>query len=598
MLKVLQPQPPAPVQLQPLFVSSARDAHFAEGFYEPEPDSRWMQERGRLTFEAVDQTRYLEMGLYTEFLDGSQELTFRFPGDISSTWPLDMGWRSLSIPVPAGASEVELVVNKIYPRSYYPGDTRTLSIRVRAPHLHLDAQRHAHLESAYRNAIDNRREMFARSTVLKSTPVDLGIDLHGVCNVKPPCVYCDWDNFKEAEGDNVDVLFTTETLREYGAFYDNAASLINCGIGEPFMMKSLNDLLDDFGNRGKLLEMATNGQILTDKNIEKLLGRRVTLFVSLDAATPETYRKLRNDTFDKILGNLRRLIAAKGGRGQYPRVVLVFMPMKVNRHEVDDFVKLCAELGVDEMVLRPLNFSEGIGLDWERDGHHFVYQEQLLPFAELIRISGRVAELCKLHDVILNDQLDFEGESMEELFADSYAEGRREALTATPEQPKVSEAPPSRDPAPSPEPMESIGQEGIPICEEPWRRLYILRRGVYPCCYGQKPLAPMNRWQDVWNSATLRGIRAKLAKGELHPYCADSPSCPVVRKIQHADTLAGDAGPSRSNGRPASTRRALNWVTVRLRRALSDPRYLPRQVSRLWRGSIARQEHGRADRNS
>ncbi len=63
-------------------------------------------------------------------------------------------------------------------------------------------------------------------------------------------------------------------------------SLVNCSIGEPFMMRGFDDMLAAIGDRGKPLEMSTNGQILTDRNIERLLGRNVELYVSLDAATP------------------------------------------------------------------------------------------------------------------------------------------------------------------------------------------------------------------------------------------------------------------------------------------------------------------------
>src|SRR5690606_23330801 len=101
----------------------------------------------------------------------------------------------------------------------------------------------------------------------------LGIDLYGACNVKPPCVYCEWDVNKTLEGDHVDTPFTVDTLDEWGPFFDNSENLVNCSIGEPFMMKNLDDLLQIFGDSGKALEMATNGQILTDRNIARLVGR-------------------------------------------------------------------------------------------------------------------------------------------------------------------------------------------------------------------------------------------------------------------------------------------------------------------------------------
>ena len=170
----------------------------------------------------------------------------------------------------------------------------------------------------YANACHNQRERLDGRVHLESTPPTLGIDLHGACNVKPPCVYCEWDFSKQQEGDHVDVPFSRETLRDWGAFFDNSVTLINCSIGEPFMMKNLDDLLDIFGRTGKTLQMTTNGQILTDRNIQKIVGLPIDLYVSLDAATPDTYATLRNNTFDRLLGNLRRLIAAKGGKGRAP----------------------------------------------------------------------------------------------------------------------------------------------------------------------------------------------------------------------------------------------------------------------------------------
>ena len=118
--------------------------------------------------------------------------------------------------------------------------------------------------------------------------------------------------------------------------------------------------------------MTTNGQILTDRNIAE--ARSAATSTSTSRSTPprpQTYARLRNDTFEKIVANIRRLVDAKGGRGRLPHVYLVFMPMRCNVHELDDFVRLCADLRVDRLVLRPLNYSPSIGLDWNRAGYRF-----------------------------------------------------------------------------------------------------------------------------------------------------------------------------------------------------------------------------------
>ena len=42
------------------------------------------------------------------------------------------------------------------------------------------------------------------------------------------------------------------------------------------------------------------------------------------------------------------------------------MPMRVNVRELEAFVRICADLRVDRLVLRPLNDSPGVTLKWEK----------------------------------------------------------------------------------------------------------------------------------------------------------------------------------------------------------------------------------------
>jgi pyruvate-formate lyase-activating enzyme len=542
--------PEAPARSLPPYLATSAPVEFGSGFYDEEVDGlgrfRWMGLSGRLVFAPDAAARYLELWVLSEFHDLSQELVSSAGGH-AERFSLIAGWSPLAVTVPPGADHLDLTINKLFPREYYPGDGRSLAVRLRPAFVHRDPVRHGHIRRQYENGVRNVREMLEGRPKLGATPVSLGIDLYGVCNVKPPCVYCEWDYNKDLEGRFVDAPFTVDTLREWGPLFDNSVSLVNCSIGEPFMMKNFDGLLDAFGDSGKVLEMTTNGQILTDRNIQKLLGRHIDLYISLDAGTPETYAKLRNNRFDTILHNLRRLIQAKGGPGQPPRVHLVFMPMRVNVHELEPFVKICADLRVDRLVLRPLNYSPGVALSWERAGYRFEYQNELLPFDELVRVSGRAAALCQRHGVTLADQMDFGG-SMGEQFERWFDEGRRsvEAPPAPGGEPPAAEppeapAPIESEPAPpaavTPAPLPSLGSERKPVCTEPWKSLYILRRGVFPCCYGGAPVAPMDRYREAWNSPLVQAIRTELAQGRFHDYCLRSPACPIVRKAQQAEEL-------------------------------------------------------------
>ena len=552
---------------------TAADARYAAGFYGLEHDDferfRWMGLRGRIEFEPRGEPAFAEFRVWSGFHDLRQHLTVEAGGP-PETFELPHGWWTVSVPVPAGCGAITLRADRQLLPSARPGDGRQLAVRVAAPRIHRAAARHRTVAGQLRNAVLNTREGLAGRAELASTPTNLGIDMYGVCNVKPPCVYCDWDFAKALEKDDVEAPFNLDTLGDYGPFFENAASLVNCSIGEPFMMKDFDALLDAFGEGNKLVEMTTNGQILTDRNIGRLLGRRIELYVSLDAATAATYAKLRNDTFDRILANLRRLIAAKGGRGGLPRIHLVFMPMRVNMHELDGFVDLCADLDADRFVLRPLN-EIGDELDWTRAGHRFVYSRERLDFDTLVKLSARAAALCRFRGVPFSNQLDFGG-GMEPIYRRAFDEALAEAdgslaAPAAPARPDAhgsfaAAAPPcrpdagDRDRPPEAEPTrplasdageavqdgdDTLGEDRLPACLEPWKSLYVLRRGVMPCCYGDRPLAAMGEYRETWNAPVLRDIRRHIARGEFHAYCLGSQSCPIVRKSRHAPDASGDA---------------------------------------------------------
>jgi hypothetical protein len=216
------------------------------------------------------------------------------------------------------------------------------------------------------------------------------------------------------------------------------------------------------------------------------------------------------------------------------------------------------------MILRPLNYSETIDLEWERAGHRFVYHEQLLAFDDLIEVSGRARGWCERYGVPLSDQLDF-GESVRTMFAERFETACREALAGAgegegsePGEPPAASAPspaataPATEPRAEPlpgEPRPSLGAERLPLCQEPWKSLYILRRGIYPCCYGGRPIAGMDDHAAAWNAPAMQEIRGELAAGRFARYCLESPACPIVRK-------AAAGAPSRPPARARRLRRA------------------------------------------
>src|SRR5262249_41382713 len=161
-----------------------------------------------------------------------------------------------------------------------------------------------------------------------------------------------------------------------------------------------------------------------------------------------------------------------------------------NVHELEAFVQICADLRVDRMVLRPLNYSPASELSADRAGYHYDYQQELLPFDELVKVSAQAAHLARKLGVNLSDQMDFGG-SMRDLFEEAYESTDTATEVDTKARPAPLAAAPPRD-VPPPAPvaaavvapatdlpaafpaLPSLGDERLPACSEPWKSLHLL----------------------------------------------------------------------------------------------------------------------------
>lgn len=95
------------------------------------------------------------------------------------------------------------------------------------------------------------------------------------------------------------------------------------GVAEAFWKDAIFEVLDllDFDSYREDVKVTTvtNGILLNNAKLTKFLQRvpRVGIAWSLDAATPETYKKIRRlDVFDKICENIRQYSKVKSMRGQ------------------------------------------------------------------------------------------------------------------------------------------------------------------------------------------------------------------------------------------------------------------------------------------
>jgi MoaA/NifB/PqqE/SkfB family radical SAM enzyme len=380
---------------------------------------RWMGLRGEimLPWKQIRSHRYLTFPVFLDFYDSDQILTLSYQGRSVAKWPVIQGWEYCSFDLALlrdqgqRASEapavLELSVNKLHPTKHHAGDGRELGVRIGPLEFHDDDAWHADSTFFRENARKNYEEMRAGRTVLSSFPLSLGVDLFGRCNIHPPCVYCLWDQMKEMEGAHIDTVVDDSTLKSYGPFFRSARYLVNCSFGEPLLHPRLGEVLSVCAERKKIVELSSNGQALTDRTIRALVGKPVNLYVSLDAATRETYAKIRNDRWDDIVPSLVKLNEERKKAGRLPRLFLVFIPMRVNAGDLEEYFRLARRIDADKLVLRPLQFPVEPKNPIDRGGYRFDFGREPLSREELEALFGNAERFARQYGIELASQFDF-----------------------------------------------------------------------------------------------------------------------------------------------------------------------------------------------
>lgn len=226
------------------------------------------------------------------------------------------------------------------------------------------------------------REFAAGAVVVTSTPRQITLESTSRCNLR--CVMCPHaiDAVKRPKHLEPELAASLEV------YVRRCREIQLHGIGEPLAspafwqnLKMLAPECESYVN--------TNMTVLDGDRLTSLLESNLKcLNVSLDAARPETYRRIRGYSFDEVVRNIGRFIAKRDERGQYlPRLHMNMTLMRSNIEEVVDFIDLAATLGADLVFLGHLNRWSDAEMQRyliSRDGWIFDYRsEGLWNFPEL-----------------------------------------------------------------------------------------------------------------------------------------------------------------------------------------------------------------------
>lgn len=314
----------------------------------------------------------------------------------------------------------------------------------------------------------------------RALPEELYLEVTNRCNLK--CTTCpqSWGMSEEPAD------LTPETAVSLLDQFPSLRRVVLHGIGEPTLNPRLAGIIEVVKARGAYALFNTNGLLLRGHLLEDLVQSGLDeVRISVDAATPETYRLVRGaDMFSRVIANARSLAeTTQRLASRTPRISLWMTGLKSNVRELPDLVRIASEAGIAEVYIQRLVFS-GRNLAREDEALYGNMGEDEL---EGLRQAERVAAEL---GVVLR--------------------GSSEAL------------PPEHAPAAADRPWSA--------CRRPTSLMYVTANGnVLPCCiapftdapYGSLILGNTGRMslEEIWNGNRYDEWRSKMASDQPPDAC-------------------------------------------------------------------------------
>lgn len=324
----------------------------------------------------------------------------------------------------------------------------------------------------------NEIEILQKKTILESRVKRLWVTVTTRCNIK--CRTCGlwsspWDIPKK-------------TADEVMQLYPYLERVVWLG-GEVFLYEYFDELFTKASTFPYLSQQViTNGVILNEKWIEKIVKAGAELTVSIDGTTKEVYEYIRRGaSFDKLIRNIKLINEFRRKNQSQTKLRLNAVIMKSNYHQLEAFLDLAKEFNFEQVSLMALHYDHDP-------------KENILYSQEDPRVLGYITNaIPKLKEKarIFNIDLDLLLPTL-----DSKSKSSESGIK-----------------------IPVIAEEAL-YCKMPWKYMFICDKGtVYMTGSCLKPIGNIyeNSIAEIWNSKEAQGYRGGMLKNQFTGICR--PEC-------------------------------------------------------------------------
>ncbi|UCG68038.1 MAG: SPASM domain-containing protein [Thermoplasmata archaeon] len=357
----------------------------------------------------------------------------------------------------------------------------------------------------------NLQEIKERRLILESKPTHIWLAVSGKCNLS--CAHClgipgrgstrksdlidlDWKIFEQLERD----LFP----------YVETCVLGGNNRGEPFFAKDWDRYCDRLLRFPMKIEVTTNGTLLSNERIEKLVSHGVDLRISVDGATEETLRLIRGVRLSKIVESIAKINETRETDAhRKTKISLNFAICYSNVRELPELIEMGSGMGVDEICVM-----------------------HLMPQIESQRYQSLFYHMDTYNHIAEKARLIAEEKGIRLDMAPPFDCGQ---IIPT-------------------NPVERVKGEKVAkndYCLLPWNSVSITNKGtVEPCCVGaMREMGDLNKksFDEIWNGRRYRKLRKEMVNQKQTRGCKNCPFRFFERDTENIGAaILSDIGPATS----------------------------------------------------
>ncbi|AEF93876.1 Radical SAM domain protein [Desulfotomaculum nigrificans CO-1-SRB] len=228
----------------------------------------------------------------------------------------------------------------------------------------------------------------------------LYVEVTTLCNFA--CTTCIRNSWQDDMGQMA--WDTFERLLEQMKFLPELECVHFGGFGEPMSHPRIFDMLYAVKNLGLRVEMITNGSLLTQENIQRLISLPLDrIYISLDGPDKEEYNEIRQGAeFTSVVDNIRALnLAKEKAKTKLPELGIEFVAMKKNFHKLSKLIRLSRELMARQVIVTnvlPYNEEMKDQILYDMDDTMIDYGKDSIwvnILAQMPNMKLRTERLCK-----------------------------------------------------------------------------------------------------------------------------------------------------------------------------------------------------------